>query len=98
MDPLDLPPRRPLTLSLLAKGLHCLSRRVGWAWGWVALASPRGVGEPGMGAYFPTPTSKSPGVVQTVTQCPTLCDPLNCSMPGFPVFHHLPELAQTHVY
>ena len=29
--------------------------------------------------------------------CPTLCDPMDCSMPGFPVFHHLPELAQTHV-
>ena len=27
-----------------------------------------------------------------------LCDaPMDCSMPGFPVFHHLLELAQTHV-
>ena len=32
----------------------------------------------------------------SVTQlCPTLCDPIDCSMPGFPVLHHLPELAQT---
>ena len=30
--------------------------------------------------------------------CPTLCDPMGCSTPGFPVFHHLPELAQTHVH
>ena len=30
--------------------------------------------------------------------CPTLCDPMDCSMPGFPVLHHLPELAQTHVH
>ena len=30
--------------------------------------------------------------------CPTLCDPMDCGMPGFPVFHHLPELAQTHVH
>ena len=29
---------------------------------------------------------------------PTLCDPMDCSMPGIPVLHHLPELAQTHVY
>ena len=29
--------------------------------------------------------------------CLTLCDPMNCSMPGFPVLHHLPEFAQTHV-
>ena len=30
--------------------------------------------------------------------CPTLCDPMNCSMPGFPVLHYLPEFAQAHVY
>ena len=30
--------------------------------------------------------------------CPTLCDPMDCSMPHFPVLHHLPELAQTHVH
>ena len=29
--------------------------------------------------------------------CLTICDPMNYSMPGFPVPHHLPELAQTHV-
>ena len=30
--------------------------------------------------------------------CPTLCDPMDSSMSGFPVHHQLPELAQTHVY
>ena len=30
--------------------------------------------------------------------CPTLCDPMDCSMPGFPVVHYLPEFAQTHVH
>ena len=30
--------------------------------------------------------------------CPTLCDPMDCSKPGFPVLHHLPEFAQTHVH
>ena len=30
--------------------------------------------------------------------CPTLCGPMDCSMPGFPVLHCLPELAQTHVH
>ena len=29
--------------------------------------------------------------------CPTLCDLMNSSTPGFPVLHYLPELAQTHV-
>ena len=28
--------------------------------------------------------------------CPTLCDPMDCSTPGFPIYHQLPELAQTH--
>ena len=30
--------------------------------------------------------------------CRTLCNPMDCSMPGFPVHHRLPELAQTHVH
>ena len=30
--------------------------------------------------------------------CPTLCDPMNCSTPGLPVLHHLPEFTQTHVH
>ena len=35
----------------------------------------------------------------SVTQlCLTLCDPMDCSTPVFPVHHQLPELAQTHVY
>ena len=28
----------------------------------------------------------------------TLCDPMDYSMPGFPIHHQLPELAQTHVH
>ena len=35
----------------------------------------------------------------SVTQsCPTLCDPMNCSMPGLPVHHQIPEFNQTHVH
>ena len=30
--------------------------------------------------------------------CPTLCDPMNCSMPGLPVQHRLPEFTQTHIH
>ena len=30
--------------------------------------------------------------------CLTLCDPIDCSTPGFPVHHQLLELAQTHVH
>ena len=30
--------------------------------------------------------------------CLTLCDPMDCSTPGFPIYHQLPELAETHVH
>ena len=30
--------------------------------------------------------------------CPTLCDPVNCSTPGLPVHHQLPESNHTHVH
>ena len=43
----------------------------------------------------------SPRSVQfsSVSQsCPTLCDPMNCSTPGLPVHHRLPEYTKTHVH
>ena len=39
------------------------------------------------------PYSKFSSVAQS---CPALCDPMDCSTPGFPVHHQLPELTQTH--
>ena len=30
--------------------------------------------------------------------CPTHCDPMNCSTPGLPVHHQLPEFTETHVH
>ena len=45
--------------------------------------------------------SKSQTIVQfsSVAQsCPTLCDPINCSTPGLPVYHQLLEFTQTHVH
>ena len=33
-----------------------------------------------------------------VQSCPTLCTPMDCSVPGFPVHHQLLKLAQTHVH
>ena len=30
--------------------------------------------------------------------CPTVCDPMNCSTPGLPIHHQLPESTQTHVH
>ena len=42
---------------------------------------------------------KEPVQFSSVTQsCLTLCDPMNCSTPGLPVHHQLPESIQTHVH
>ena len=42
--------------------------------------------------------SKLSDQIRSVAQsCPTLCNPTNCSMPGFPVHHQLPEFTETHV-
>ena len=42
---------------------------------------------------------RSPSLFSWVAQlCPTLCDPMNLSMPGLPVHHQLPESTQTHVH
>ena len=35
---------------------------------------------------------------EVAQSCPTLCNPMNCSMPGFPVLHYPPEFAETHVH
>ena len=38
-------------------------------------------------------------IFSSVTQlCPALCDPMDCSTPGLPVHHQLPEFTQTHVH
>ena len=36
--------------------------------------------------------------VHFTQSCLTLCDPMECTMPSFPVHHQLLELAQTHVH
>ena len=37
--------------------------------------------------------------ISSITQSfPTLCDPMDCCMPGFRVLHHLPELVQAHFH
>ena len=39
-----------------------------------------------------------PSCSSVTKSCLTLCDSMDCSMPGFPVLHHLPEFAQIHVH
>ena len=42
--------------------------------------------------------SSSVQFTSVAQSCPTLCDPMNCSMPGLPVHHHLLEFTQTHIH
>ena len=44
------------------------------------------------------PTVDTPCIISSVHHsCLTLCNPMDCSTPGLPVHHQLPELTQTHV-
>ena len=49
-------------------------------------------------ALCPRETSPKLCYCSVTRSCPTLCSPMDCSMPGFPVLHHPPEFAQTHVH
>ena len=54
-----------------------------------------------MSCWFPLYNNVNEPSIQftSVTQsCPTLCDPMDCSTPGLPVHHQLPEFTQTHVH
>ena len=44
---------------------------------------------------MPFPSACINSVAQS---CPTLCNPMDCRMPDFPVHHQLPKLAKTHVF
>ena len=49
--------------------------------------------------FFPSDLSKHCCCCHSVAQSwLTLWDPVNCSTPGFPVHHQLPDLAQTHIH
>ena len=50
------------------------------------------------GALFIPPALICCFCCSVAKSCPTLCDPTNCSTPGFPVLHYLPEFALTHVH
>ena len=51
------------------------------------------------GAVWLAVTKSLSDQIRSVAQsCPTLYNPMNRSMPGFPVHHHLPEFTQSHVH
>ena len=47
---------------------------------------------------FSKPGFNSAQLSPVVQSCPTLCDPMNCSAPGLPVRHKLPQFTQTHAH
>ena len=49
---------------------------------------------------YSTPSSGGSSVQfsSVIQLCPSLCNPINCSTPGLPVHHQLPESTQTHVH
>ena len=67
-----------------------------WEWWWTGRPGVlQSMGSQRVGHNWVTNTSLS---FSSVAQsCPTLCNPMDRSMPGFPVLH-LPEFAQTHVH
>jgi len=46
-------------------------------------------------SWHPVPSVQFSSVAQS---CLILCDPMNCSTPGLPVHHQLPEFTQTHIH
>ena len=54
--------------------------------------------EPDIHRHYILTIWRVPRFSSVLQSCPTLCDPMNCSMPGLPVHHQLPEFTQTHVH
>ena len=57
-------------------------------------STPHGFG----GTNVLVPPTDSEQFSSVAQSCPMLCDPMDCSVPGFPFHHQLPELPQTHVH
>ena len=77
-------------------------------WSGLPVPSPGDLPDPGIehtspasaGRFFTTalPGKDSVQFSSVAQLCPTLCDSMDCSTPGFPVYHQLPELTQIHVH
>ena len=76
---------------------------------WPTLCDPRDGSPPGssipspgkntgVGCHFLLQSMKVKSESEVAQWCLILCDPIDCSTPGFPVLYHLLELVQTHVH
>ena len=81
-----------VVLSLVDTGLGVLTSFLAPSLSTWTLAIPFTQSSLGPDSHMPSVQFSS--VAQS---CPALCDPMDCSMPGFPVYHQLLELTQTHV-
>ena len=93
----------PRTMGTLGITWHATFSLVTWSFSPCPdQNSPRGPGNPvGFSELYLCAATFSVMLLFrcSVTQlCLTLCDPMDYSTPGFPVLHHLPELAQIHVH
>ena len=88
-----------------------LSIRFSWEEYSIAISSLRGYSQSRdqtisciSSGFFTAEPQASLGIVPSAEfssvpqSCPTLCDPMDCSMPDFEVHHQLLELVQTHVH
>ena len=50
------------------------------------------------GKYTQQPTQHLWFCCSVAQSCPTLCGPMDCSMPDLPILHHLLEFAQIHIH
>jgi len=64
----------------------------------VAISSSRGSSQPRDWTWVSCKASRFFQFSSVAQSCPTLCDPMDCSTPGFPVYHQLPEPTQTLVH
>ena len=77
------------------------SRGYSWPWDWTHVTCIAGeffTAEPSgsfVEAFYFVESVQFSSVTQS---CLTLCDPMYCSMPGFPVHHQLPKHTQIHIH
>ena len=69
-----------------------------WAWVWVNSGSWWWTGRPGMLWFMGSQRVGHNWGTELNWTCLTLCNPMDCSRPCFPVFHYLLQFAQIHVH
>ena len=95
--------------NLFQSCVHCWVFQIHWhtecstftASSFRICSSSTGIPSPPLALFIVMLPKAQKNLVQfsSVTQsCPTLCDPMNCSTPGLPVHHQLPEFTQTLVH